>query len=158
MNNFCLYPPPVLRCFWKDPLMTPPPPTTPLQAPFSATPLPIHHPSPSITPPPLKILIMYRASTGRCDTFCLIITENLSLRKLCYKHKMYLWSWRTNSQNFKTMDRPPLRYRALKRTKESVTVSIATISGRRNFADIFSRLERLLAENLAKIRFLVLEL
>ena len=27
-NNFCLHPPPVLRCFWKDPLMTlisPPP-------------------------------------------------------------------------------------------------------------------------------------
>ena len=23
VNNFCLYPPPVLRCFWKDPLMTP---------------------------------------------------------------------------------------------------------------------------------------
>ena len=27
-NNFCLYPSPVFRCFWKDPLMTlhPPPP------------------------------------------------------------------------------------------------------------------------------------
>ena len=42
-NNFCLYPPPVLRCFWKDPLMTPPPPN-------------IKHPSllppsPSTTPP-----------------------------------------------------------------------------------------------------------
>ena len=24
-NNFCLYPPPVLRCLWKDPLMTPTP-------------------------------------------------------------------------------------------------------------------------------------
>ena len=36
-------PTPVLRCFWKDPLMTP---TTPLQAPFTATPLPIHHPFP----------------------------------------------------------------------------------------------------------------
>ena len=71
---------------------------------------------------------------------------------------MYLWSWRTNSQNFKTMDRPLLRYRALKRNKESVTVSIATISGRRNFGDIFSMLERLLAENFVKIRFLVLEL
>ena len=35
LNNFCLYPPPVLRCFWKDPLMTP---TTPLQASFTATP------------------------------------------------------------------------------------------------------------------------
>ena len=44
-NNFCLYPPPVLRCFWKDPLMTPCP----------------HHPTSSILhcypllphPPPL---------------------------------------------------------------------------------------------------------
>ena len=44
-NNFCLYPPPVLGCFWKDPLMTP---TTPLQASFTATPL---HPPP--LPPPL---------------------------------------------------------------------------------------------------------
>ena len=38
-NNFCLYPPPILRCFWKDPLMTP------------------HHPPPhlkhlSLLPPP----------------------------------------------------------------------------------------------------------
>ena len=46
-NNFCLYPPPVLRCFWKDPLMTPTP-TTPLQASFTAT------PSPSTTPAPHK--------------------------------------------------------------------------------------------------------
>ena len=37
MNNFCFYPPPVLRCFWKDPLMTP---TTPLQTSFTATPFP----------------------------------------------------------------------------------------------------------------------
>ena len=44
-NTFCLYPPPVLRYFLKDPLMTPPP-TTPLQASFTATPLPIHHPFP----------------------------------------------------------------------------------------------------------------
>ena len=42
-NNFCLYPPPVLRCFWKDLLMTP---TTSLQASFTAT------PSPSTTSPP----------------------------------------------------------------------------------------------------------
>ena len=52
MNNFCHYPPPDLRCFWKDPLMTPHP-TTPLQASFTATPLPIHQPS------PLKILIIH---------------------------------------------------------------------------------------------------
>ena len=35
MNNFCLYPPPVSRCFWRDPLMTPS--TTPLEASFIAT-------------------------------------------------------------------------------------------------------------------------
>ena len=52
-NNFCLYPPPVLRCFWQDPLMIPPPPTTPLQASFTAT------PSPSTTPSLLKILIIH---------------------------------------------------------------------------------------------------
>ena len=28
INNFRLYPPPVLRCFWKDPLMTPHHPTS----------------------------------------------------------------------------------------------------------------------------------
>ena len=43
MNNFCLYPPPVLRCFWKDPLMTP---TTPLRASFTATPPPHQPPLP----------------------------------------------------------------------------------------------------------------
>ena len=49
-KNFCLYPPAVLRCFWKNPLMTPTPttPTTPLQASFTAT------PSPSTTPAPHK--------------------------------------------------------------------------------------------------------
>ena len=41
-SNFCHYPPPVLRCFQEDPLMTPPP-TTPLQASFTATP---PHPPP----------------------------------------------------------------------------------------------------------------
>ena len=45
MNNFCLYPPPVLRCFWKDPLMSPHP-SAPLQTSFTATPVPIHHPFP----------------------------------------------------------------------------------------------------------------
>ena len=41
-NNFCLYPPPVFRCFCKDPLMTP------------------HHPTkhPSLLPLP-KILIIH---------------------------------------------------------------------------------------------------
>ena len=49
-NNFCLYSPPILRCFWKRPLMTP---TTALQASFTANPLPIHLPihQPSPRPP-----------------------------------------------------------------------------------------------------------
>ena len=50
-KNFCLSPPPVLRCFWEDPLMTPPPhfkhPSL----------LPPPHPPP--LPPPLKILIIH---------------------------------------------------------------------------------------------------
>ena len=50
---FCLYPPPVLRCFWRDPLMTPS--TTPLEASFTAT------PSPSTTPS-IKILIIQNHS------------------------------------------------------------------------------------------------
>ena len=45
-------PTPVLRCFWKDPLTTPPLPTTPIRASFTAT------PSPSTTPSPIKILII----------------------------------------------------------------------------------------------------
>ena len=44
-NNFCLYPPPVLRCFWKDPLMTPHHPTS---STFHCYPPP--HPPP--LPPP----------------------------------------------------------------------------------------------------------
>ena len=51
-NNFCLYPLPVLRRFWKDPLMNPNPPPPHFK----------HHslqpPSPSTTPPK-KILIMH---------------------------------------------------------------------------------------------------
>ena len=50
-NNFCLYPSPVLRCFWKDPLLTP---TTQLQASFTAT----HFPPPP--PPQIKILIIHQ--------------------------------------------------------------------------------------------------
>ena len=42
-NNFCLHPLSNSRCFLKDSLMTP---TTPLQAPFTAT------PTPSTTTPP----------------------------------------------------------------------------------------------------------
>ena len=47
-NNFCLYPPPVLRCFWKDPLMTPHPPPPHFKH-VSLLP-----PSPSTTPSPPK--------------------------------------------------------------------------------------------------------
>ena len=43
MNNFCLYPPPVFRCFWKDPLMTPHQPTSSI---LHCYPLPIHRPFP----------------------------------------------------------------------------------------------------------------
>ena len=45
LNIFCLYPPPVLRCFWKDPLMTPHP-HHPTSSTFHCYPLPIHHPFP----------------------------------------------------------------------------------------------------------------
>ena len=64
-NNFCLYPLPVLRCFWKDPLMTP---TThhPTSSTFHCYPPP--HPPPL---PPLKILIMHVVS---------IIIGSLSIR------------------------------------------------------------------------------
>ena len=44
LYNFSLYlPPPVLRCFWKDPLMTPHQPTSSM---FHCYPLPIYHPFP----------------------------------------------------------------------------------------------------------------
>ena len=56
MNNFCLYPPPILRCFWKDPLMTPTP-HHPTSSTFHCYPLPIHHPS-----PPLNILIIHKGT------------------------------------------------------------------------------------------------
>ena len=59
-NNFRLYPPPVLRCFWKDLLMTPTP-ITPLQASFTAT------PSPSTTPSPGHKNVDH---TLRCSAFC----------------------------------------------------------------------------------------
>ena len=60
-NNFCLYPPPVFRYFWKDPLMTPQPPPPHFKHPS------LQLPSPSTTPfpPPLKILIVhYSLSPG----------------------------------------------------------------------------------------------
>ena len=46
MNSFCLYPLPVLRCFWKGPLMNSTP-TTPLKESFTAT-----YYSPPPPPPP----------------------------------------------------------------------------------------------------------
>ena len=54
--------------FLERSLSDPPPPTTPLQAPFTATPLPIHHPF-----PPLKILIIHLAQfpiAQKSVTFC----------------------------------------------------------------------------------------
>ena len=44
-NNFCFYPLPILRCFWKDSLMTSHPhhPTSSI---FHCYPLPFHHPWP----------------------------------------------------------------------------------------------------------------
>ena len=44
-KNLLPLPTPVLKCFWKDPLIIPSTSTTPLQASFTADPLPIHHPS-----------------------------------------------------------------------------------------------------------------
>ena len=44
-KNLLPLPTPVLKCFWKDPLIIPSTSTTPLQAFFTADPLPIHHPS-----------------------------------------------------------------------------------------------------------------
>ena len=65
-NNFCLYPPPILRCFWKDPLMTPTP-HHPTSSTFHCYPPP--HPPPL---PPLKILITHHFST----VFCWIFENN----------------------------------------------------------------------------------
>ena len=59
-NNFCLYPPPVLRGFWKDPLMTPHHPTS---STFHCYPPP--HPQPL---PPLKILIMHMVFQEKTST------------------------------------------------------------------------------------------
>ena len=56
-NNFCLYPPPVLRCFWKDPLMTP---HHPISNTFHCYHPP--HPHPPPLAPPLKILIIHIGS------------------------------------------------------------------------------------------------
>ena len=62
-NNFRLYPPPVLRCFWKDLLMTPNPPhhhhpTSRIfqNCPFFRSTTTPPHPPP---PPPIKTLIIH---------------------------------------------------------------------------------------------------
>ena len=71
---------------------------------------------------------------------------------------MYLRSKSTHWQNLKTIAGPPAEISIIDKTKESVTVSIATTSGRRNFASIFSMLQCLFPENFVKILILVLEL
>ena len=68
-------PTPVLRCFWKDPLMTP---TTPLQASFTGTPSPYTTPSPP-PPPPLKILIIHKRHSVRE----LLLRNFCTLNSLC---------------------------------------------------------------------------
>ena len=69
-NNFCIYPPPVFRCFWKDPLMTPHHPTSSI---LHCYPLPIHHPS-----PPLKILIVHQSHKSAGSIFDLQNNSALS--------------------------------------------------------------------------------
>ena len=56
-NNFCLYPPRISRCFWKDSLTTPHP-HHPTSTSFTVTPLPIHH-----TCSPINILIVHLLET-----------------------------------------------------------------------------------------------
>ena len=45
-EQLLLLPTPCFKMFLERSLNDPPPPTTPFQAPFTATPLPIHHPFP----------------------------------------------------------------------------------------------------------------
>ena len=54
-NNICLYPPPFLRCFWKDPLMTPHHLTSSILHCYP----PYYLATPSTTPFSLKILIIH---------------------------------------------------------------------------------------------------
>ena len=84
-NNFCIYPPPVLRCFWKDPLMTP---TTPLQASFTAT------PSPSTTPcPPKNFDHTHDGSHAEDLTSYLIIDAGVQAHQISGKlSDRILWS------------------------------------------------------------------
>ena len=84
-NNFCLYPPPILRCFWKDPLTTPPPHFKHLSL---LSPLPIHHPF-----PPLKILIVHKRAFRKCillplpfSSFCKICRQTVKFCNLACPH------------------------------------------------------------------------
>ena len=72
MNNFCLYPPPVLRCFWKDPLMTPHP-----HHPTSST----FHCYPPPHPPPLP-------PKNFNHTPCHKWLENIKIREAEYHHTL----------------------------------------------------------------------
>ena len=81
-KNFCLYPPPVLRCFWKDLLMTPT--TTPLSSIFHCYPSP--HPPP--LPPPenfnhatgyfaVKAVQIFKIIFGSCGLIHQLQAQNL---------------------------------------------------------------------------------
>ena len=91
-NNFCLYPPPVLRCFWKDPLMTP---TTPLQASFTATPG-VGPPHPPPFPPPTNF---DHTSFGSSSTFSFTFssTFNFCSRLLDYLLLLHLFHRSTHT-------------------------------------------------------------
>ena len=78
-NNFYLYSHRVLRCFWKDPLMTPHHPTSSI--------LHCYPPSPSTTPPPpLKILIIHMARF-----FNFLFQLKLSFHKIKYLSNNQPW-------------------------------------------------------------------
>ena len=79
-DHFCLYPPPVSKCFWKDPLMTPYRPTS---STFHRYPPP--HPPPL---PPLKIFIIHiskkcHIKTAGCPKKSLHICSEIT-RKLLH--------------------------------------------------------------------------
>ena len=94
-NNFCLYPPPVLRCFWKDPLMTP----TPHFKHLSLLPTPSTTPP----PPPLKILIIHQCFSPIFFFFNEVIdnVENNILLSWIYWFSLFAcwmsWKWKNVS-------------------------------------------------------------
>ena len=78
-NNICLYPLSILRCFWKESVMTPTT-TTAFQAFFTVIPYP------STTPAPIKILIVKH--WGMCSSL-------LNLIQTIYRtvvDSLYYWS------------------------------------------------------------------